>query len=81
LPSFLRKYPENISCRALLSIAHAIRKDMESARRVLQKSPDNIKKLEHFILPYQDIIKDESIRNEWSKIFDEIANTDYKDIK
>jgi hypothetical protein len=72
LPSFLKKYPANWLCRALLSIAYIMEKNIGLSRKILQEAPDGINLSDDYLSLYKEIFTDDSTRSQWLNMLDEI---------
>ncbi len=69
LPDFLNLIPRSVHCRCLLSLAHVMDSDMESAQRVLRDAPRKAKLPDELRQLCAELPLDEQNRVQWLNMF------------
>ena len=69
LPSLIERFPKSMYCRALLSLAHVVASDMESAQRVLESAPERLELWDELRRLCVELPLDEQNRVQWLEMF------------
>jgi len=69
LPSLIERFPKSMYCRALLSLAHVVASDMESAQRVLESAPERLELWDELRQLCTELPLDEQNRVQWLEMF------------
>ena len=69
LPDFLDLIPRSVPSRVLLSLAHVMDSDMESAQRVLMDAPRKVELPDELRQLCEELPLDEQVRVQWLEMF------------